>query len=128
MLHCLVAERFGLSATDLKALDILQRMGPQPAGGIAKQTGLAAASVTSLIDRLEAKRFVRRQRDKGDRRRVVVMLTENVEQSIAPLFRGLNRRVLARFRRYSEREISIIREFLIRGAQDMREELSKLSG
>jgi DNA-binding MarR family transcriptional regulator len=128
MLHGLVAERFALSATDLKALDILQRLGPQPAGEIARHTGLATASVTSLIDRLEAKRFVRRHRDDADRRRVLVMLTENVDRSIAPLFRALNRRMLRRFGRYTDRELSTIRDFLLSGAQEMREEISKLAG
>lgn len=82
MLHGLVAERFVLSATDLKALDILQRLG--------------------------------------------VMLTENVQRSIEPLFRGLNRRMLHRFRRCSDRDLMTIRDFLVNGAQEMREEAQLL--
>jgi DNA-binding MarR family transcriptional regulator len=127
MLHNAVAERFGLSVTDLKTLDILQRVGPLAAGDIALHTSLATASVTSLIDRLEKRGLVRRTRDPGgDRRRVVVKLTPKLDKTIAPLFASLNRRMLARFERYSDSQIETIREFLRSGAQEMREEAAKL--
>jgi DNA-binding MarR family transcriptional regulator len=126
MFHHAVADRFGLSVTDLKTLDILQRRGRLTAGEIAAQTGLATASVTSLIDRLEKKRLVRRVRDRIDRRRVVVTLTPNLEKSIAPLFASLSRRLLARFRKYPDDQIAIIHEFLTGSAADMRHEAAKL--
>jgi DNA-binding MarR family transcriptional regulator len=125
MLHGLVGDHIGLSATDLKALDLLQRMGPQTAGEIATHTGLATASVTSLIDRLERKGFVRRAGDPADRRRVVVTLTRKVEQAVAPLFRGLNRRMLDLSKRYSDAQIATIETFLTGGAREMRAEAAK---
>src|SRR5215831_10305891 len=63
MLHSAIAQRFDLTATDLKALGFLDRLGALTAGEIAQHTGLATASVTSLIDRLEKRGFVRRTRD-----------------------------------------------------------------
>lgn len=126
MFHHAVAGRFGLSVTDLKTLDILQRLGPLTAGEIAGHTSLASASVTSLIDRLEKKRLVRRARDPVDRRRVVVGLTPNLEKSIAPLFESLSRRMLARFQKYPGDQIAIIHEFLISSAREMREEAARL--
>src|SRR5262245_29131941 len=63
MLHSAIAQRFDLTATDLKALGFLDRLGASTAGEIAHHTGLATASVTSLIDRLEMRGFVRRTRD-----------------------------------------------------------------
>jgi hypothetical protein len=53
MLHTAIAERSGLAATDTKTIDTLIRLGPVTAGELAGYTGLATASVTSLIDRLE---------------------------------------------------------------------------
>ncbi|HVV49318.1 MAG TPA: MarR family transcriptional regulator [Polyangia bacterium] len=126
MFHAVVAERFGLSATDLKALDLLQRRGPLSAGEIAAHTNLATASVTSLLDRLERRRLVRRQRDRRDRRRLVVTLTPALEQAIAPLFAGLGGRMLARFRRYTDAEVATISRFLEDGAAELREEAAKL--
>src|SRR5262245_49523593 len=113
MFHNAVAQKFGLSVTDLKTLDILQRRGELTAGEIALHTSLATASVTSLIDRLEKRRLVRRLRDPGDRRRVVVKLTATLEKTIAPLFESLSRRMLARFKGYSDEQIALIRNFLM---------------
>lgn len=72
LLHNAIADRVGLNATESKTLDLLARHGPLTAGEIARQTGLASASVTSLIDSLERKGFVHRRRDDQDRRRVIV--------------------------------------------------------
>ena len=69
-----IAQHFGLSLTEQNAISVIDRLGPLSAGEIAAHTGLATASVTSLIDRLEAKGFARRVRDAQDRRRVFVEL------------------------------------------------------
>ncbi len=127
MFHNAVAERFSLSVTDLKALDVLQRRGGMTAGAIAVHTGLATASVTSLIDRLEKKRLVRRIRNPNDRRHVVVELTSKLEKTIAPLFESLSKRMLMRFKSYSDEQIALIRDFLTQGAGEMREEGTKLT-
>jgi DNA-binding MarR family transcriptional regulator len=126
MLHSAVADRVGLSVTDLKALDLLQGMGPLAAGEIAAQTGLATASVTSLIDRLERKRLVRRVRDRSDRRRVVVTLTGKLEETIAPFFASLGSRMLARCRGYGTGQIALLCDFLSGCAGDMRDETKRL--
>jgi DNA-binding MarR family transcriptional regulator len=65
-----------LHPTDYKALGILDRLGPMSAGQLAAHTGLAAASITSLVDRLEARGFARRVHDSQDRRRVLVEAAE----------------------------------------------------
>ena len=127
LLHAAVAARFGLSATDLKALDLLQRRGPLAAGELARETGLATASVTSLIDRLEARRFVERRRDAADRRRVTVVLTPRVGAAIAPLFAGVNRRLHARLRRLDARALASIEAFLAAAAHDLAEEAAQLA-
>jgi|SRR5579863_7654259 DNA-binding MarR family transcriptional regulator len=124
--HNVVAQRFGLSVSDLKSLDILQRRGALTAGEIAVYTSLATASVTSLIDRLQKKGLVRRVRDRADRRCVVVKLTPKLEETIAPLFKSLNRRMLARFKGYGDREVALIRDFLTQAADEMRAEAGTL--
>src|SRR5688500_13571789 len=82
-----VAARQGLSASEEKALDLLERSGPLTAGELARQSGLAPASVTALINRLEAKGFARRVQNPGDRRSVLVEVdTERLYGTVAPLF------------------------------------------
>jgi DNA-binding MarR family transcriptional regulator len=126
LFHNAVARRFGLSVSDLKTLDILQRRGALTAGEIAVHTSLATASVTSLIDRLQKKALVRRVRDPEDRRRVVVKLTPKLEETIAPLFKSLNRRMLTRFKGYSDGDVALIRDFLTETADEMRSEAGRL--
>lgn len=65
----------GINRTDGRCLDVLDQEGSVPAGRLAERTGLSAAAVTTAIDRLEQKRYVRRRRDPNDRRRVLVELT-----------------------------------------------------
>lgn len=123
LFHGAVAERFGLSVTDLKALDLLQRTGPITAGEIVAHTGLAPASVTSLIDRLARKRFVGRRRDPADRRRVIVALSSGVEARFARAFRSLHERTLAHIAQYREADLVVIRSFLTGAARAAREAL-----
>jgi predicted transcriptional regulator len=55
LLHSVVAAMLGLHPTDYKVLGLLERAGAMSAGDIARHSGLATASVTNLIDRLEQK-------------------------------------------------------------------------
>jgi DNA-binding MarR family transcriptional regulator len=86
MFHTAMAARLGLSATESKALDLLQRHGPLTAGELGRHSGLAPASVTGLVDRLERKGFARRVPHPGDGRRVLIeMLPDKVAGFGPPL-------------------------------------------
>ena len=124
--HAALARLLELNATDYKAMSVLERRGPMSAGQIAGSTGLAAASVTNLIDRLVEKGLVRRVADPQDGRRVLVApVTEKVAQ--ARKYFGSTRQSLARlYARYSERELETIADFLERNAERLHAELRKL--
>jgi DNA-binding MarR family transcriptional regulator len=127
LFHATMASRLGLHPTDYKALGILDRLGPLSAGDIARHSGLATASVTNLIDRLEEKGFVRRVRDDSDRRRVLV---EPIRDRLAGGQRSFSSAVtsLARlFELYSDRDLAVIADFLARNTERLREETRKLS-
>lgn len=83
-----VGEIFGLSASERMCLSFLWPV-PQPASAIARHVRLTPAAVTALIDRLEARGFVRRRADPGDRRRVLVEAAESalrmIEEAYGPL-------------------------------------------
>ena len=70
-----VGRRLGLGPADLRCLDWLVD-GPKTAGQLSAATGLRPAATTALIDRLEARGFVRRTRSETDRRTVLVEMTE----------------------------------------------------
>jgi DNA-binding MarR family transcriptional regulator len=82
--HEAVGRLLGLSAVERKCVDVLRRLGPVTAGTIAEHTGLTTGAVTGLMDRLEKAGYVRRERDRHDRRKVVVQLLPN-EQTDALL-------------------------------------------
>ncbi|WP_158882035.1 MarR family winged helix-turn-helix transcriptional regulator [Amycolatopsis anabasis] len=85
--HARIAEQMGLSGTDHKALDLVSRAeGPLTAGRIAQLTGLSTGAVTGVIDRLERGGFVRRVRDREDRRKVLVEIVPMDMERYAPLF------------------------------------------
>ena len=71
-----VADAAGLNRTDMRILDALDREEAVPAGRLAEVTGLSSGAMTTELDRLERAGYARRARDAGDRRRVLVELTE----------------------------------------------------
>jgi len=70
-----VGRALGVNAADMRCLDHLSE-GPRTAGELALATGLRPAATTALVDRLSARGLVRRVPSPGDRRRVLVELTE----------------------------------------------------
>lgn len=74
-----VADAAGLNRTDMRIIDVLDREGPVPAGRLAVVTGLSTGAMTAALDRLERSGYARRVRDAGDRRRVLVELTEQAQ-------------------------------------------------
>ncbi|WP_394850823.1 MarR family transcriptional regulator [Pendulispora brunnea] len=116
MFHGAVAERFGLSASDNKALEILDRAGPLTATELATQTGLAKTSITSLVDRLARKRLVRRVRDPKDRRSIIIQLNPSALAPRNAAYETIRRKTIAALARYTNDELALITEFLTRGA------------
>jgi len=55
-----------------------------------------------------------------------VKLTPKLEKTIAPLFKSLNRRMLTRFKGYSDGDVALIRDFLTETADEMRSEAGRL--
>jgi DNA-binding MarR family transcriptional regulator len=121
-----VAQRFGLSLTEQNAISVIGRLGPLTAGEIAAHTGLATASVTSLIDRLEAKGFARRVRDAQDRRRVFVELHPERACSYGQQFDPLRQSFARLLRGYRDEERAVILDCMVRITALMREEAVKV--
>lgn len=126
LFHSTIAGLMELHPTDYKTLGILERLGPMSAGAIARHSGLATASVTNLIDRLERKGFVRRTRDPSDRRRVLVEPALDRVAASRGLFASTRKSLARLFERYSSRELAVIADFLGRNAERLRAETRKL--
>jgi DNA-binding MarR family transcriptional regulator len=127
LFHATLAHQLDLHPTDYKALSILERLGAMTAGEIARHSGLATASVTNLIDRLERKGFVRRVPDSRDRRRVMVEPIVDRVTAARELFESARRTLARLFDQYSDRDLVVIADFLRRNAERLRAETSKLA-
>lgn len=112
MFHTAVAEKQGLGLTEEKALDLLQRFGPMTAGELGQRAGLAPASVTGLVDRLEKKGFARREKDAVDGRRVLVHLVHEKLAAFAPLFADFMAQMDELYARYTVAELEVISGFM----------------
>src|SRR5688572_10232755 len=127
LFHATIASLLDLHPTDYKVVGILERSGPLSSGEIARRSGLATASVTNLIDRLEEKGFVRRVTDPADRRRVMVEAVANRVTGARSLFASTRRSLAQLFDRYADRELAVIADFLARNSERLRAETSKLT-
>src|SRR5689334_16450579 len=67
----------GIGFSDFAVLEVLLHKGPTPVNTIGVLVRLTSGSITSAVDRLEAKGFVERRNHPGDRRTRVVHLTES---------------------------------------------------
>jgi DNA-binding MarR family transcriptional regulator len=65
----------GLTVPQLIVLKELAEAGGLPIGLIAKRVSLSQATVTTIVDRLEHRGAITRQRAESDRRKVYVQLT-----------------------------------------------------
>jgi DNA-binding MarR family transcriptional regulator len=128
MFHTAVAARQGLSATEEKALDLLERHGPLTAGEVARRSGLAPASVTGLINRLEGKGFARRIPNPDDRRSVLVEIDrDRVDAGLAPLFADWARSLDELYAGYTDEQLETILHFLTEAARRQQEATAKLT-
>jgi DNA-binding MarR family transcriptional regulator len=121
------ADRVGINATDLNCLNILSFSGSLTAGELARATGLTTASITGVVDRLEAAGFVRRERDPADRRRVVVTIViEKAVREVASIFAPMIADWQQLAQRYSDDELRLIVEFYDQMQQVIRKHLARL--
>ena len=129
MFHTAVAARQGLSASEEKALDLLERSGPLTAGELARQSGLAPASVTGLINRLEHKGFARRIQNPSDRRSILVEVdVERMYARVAPLFADWARSLQELYAGYSDEQLEVVLHFLTEAARRQQEATARITG
>ena len=115
LFHQAIADRLGVHVTDHKCAELLLLGGPMTAGELAQRTGLTTGAVTGVIDRLEKAGLVRRVKDTGDRRRVVIEpFAERIEKEIAGLFGPIGRAMADLCSQFSTGDLDVIRDFTAR--------------
>ncbi|MEV0409398.1 MarR family transcriptional regulator [Streptomyces sp. NPDC050448] len=112
MFHEAAAAKQGLSATETKTLDLLQRRGPLTAKELSQHSGLAPASVTGLVDRLELKGYVRRLKHPTDKRRILVEALPERLSELRPVFEDWAREVAELCDEFTTAELETVIRFL----------------
>jgi len=126
MFHSAIASRFGLSSTDWKCAEIIHRLGPIPAGELAKLSGLTTGAITGVVDRLEKERMARREHDPHDRRRVLIHPSGDREDEAMQLFSSFQDALAELYSNYSDEELALILDYLNQATKVMQREAIKM--
>lgn len=128
LMHETIARKAGLSGTDHKYLGLIIQQGELTAGELAKMTGLTTGAVTGLVDRLENKKLVKRQFDKNDRRKIIIVpQVDHTMKLLTPLFSELQKKTGKLIASFSDKEIQIIEKYFLSAIQVMKETTEKLN-
>ncbi len=109
-----VATSFGISRSDLRAMELVSADGRLTAGQLARSLGVTTGAVTGLIDRMERMGYFRRQDDPRDRRKVHVVLTPKAKAQERQAFERLGRDTVRMLSSYRDDDLALIGDFLRR--------------
>jgi DNA-binding MarR family transcriptional regulator len=103
-----------LTVAQVRALFALDARKAATAGEIAEAAQLSPASVTGMLDELERDGIVRRERSEGDRRRVLVTLTDEGRTVLSRRRRRWLKRWEAAMEEVPERDLEAAAEVMRR--------------
>ncbi|MGY2093587.1 MarR family transcriptional regulator [Nocardia gipuzkoensis] len=101
---------------DWTCLDLINRHGPLSPTMLARSAGLHPATLTGILDRLEAGGWIARERDpkSADRRAVTLRAVRERNAELFEVFSGMNKRMDELCKHYSDTELEVIADFLRR--------------
>src|ERR1700753_1651661 len=109
LFHQALASIAGVSVTDLKCLDYVDRMGDVTAGDLSRLTGLTTGAITAAVDRLEKAGLARRERSDSDRRKVYIRLCDSpAAAKLAPFYQALGQASAKMISRYTTAQLETI--------------------
>jgi DNA-binding MarR family transcriptional regulator len=99
-----LVQRYRLTGPQLVVLKAIADGKPTSVGEIARSVHLSQATVSGILDRLETRRLVSRNRSRDDRRRVVVSLSAEAEETLRSAPPLLQEHFIQRFLELDELE------------------------
>jgi DNA-binding MarR family transcriptional regulator len=103
-----VADRAGISSSDMDCMDFLNFEGRMTAGRLAELTGLTTGAITGVIDRLEKSGFVRRERDENDRRKVFIAPVPERLRELGRAYEPMQRAMHKQSDGYTDTELKLL--------------------
>lgn len=101
-------KRYGLTTPQLVCLKLIDGHDSISVSGVAKLASLSQATVTSIIDRLESKEYVKRIRSESDKRKVILETTEKTKEKLKDNPSVLPEEFLNKFHQLMDWEQSLI--------------------
>jgi len=128
LLSSAVAERVGLSSSDLECLDFIAMAGAKALtpGELARASGLTSGAVTGLVDRLETAGLVRREADPADRRKVRVVAVEERVRQVGAYYERLAARIEALWATFGEEQLRTVLDFTRRSTDVSMQEVAHI--
>jgi DNA-binding MarR family transcriptional regulator len=109
-----VADREGLSLTDMQCMGVLDLLGPSTPGKLAECTGLTTGGVTVMLDRLEKAGFVKRERNPKDRRSILVHVNPRKLQKMNTYYAEIDEQMEKLLSEMPVGDVETVLEFLSR--------------
>lgn len=106
------ATHIGINQTDLICLNALFRQGPMSAGQLASVIGRTSGATTTAIDRLERAGYVHRRNDPNDRRRVLVVASDEGARQAFALFDGLLDALAGLAGTYTDEQLALLQDLI----------------
>jgi DNA-binding MarR family transcriptional regulator len=110
-----VAERAGVSSSDMDCMDFLNVEGRMTAGRLAELTGLTTGAITGVVDRMEKAGLVRRERDSEDRRKVFIVPVPERVVEIGRFYEPMQRAMHKLWDTYTDAELRLLLRFAGQG-------------
>jgi DNA-binding MarR family transcriptional regulator len=104
--------RFGINRTDLRALDLIGQAEVISPTALATALGMSTGATSTVLDRLEAAGYARREPDPGHRRRTLVRQTPRAEELGEAIFAPVISGTLSDAATYPDAALVSIAEFL----------------
>ncbi|GAA4534587.1 MarR family winged helix-turn-helix transcriptional regulator [Amycolatopsis samaneae] len=124
--HAAVAERLGVTATELHCLHLVSGGVSESPTELAGLLGMTTGAFTRMLDRMERARLVERVPDPEDRRRLAVRPLPDRLPELAELYAPLARFFGDRFGGFDRRQLTALLGFLTDGRAIAEREATRL--
>jgi DNA-binding MarR family transcriptional regulator len=126
LFHTAVAERLGVTPTELHCLHLVHGGVTDSPTELARLLGMTTGAFTRLLDRMERHRLAERRPDPADRRRLVVRPLPDRMTELAELYAPLAGFFGERLAKLDQHQLSALVEFLADGSTAAERETAKL--
>jgi DNA-binding MarR family transcriptional regulator len=114
------ARHLDLTATQLECFQLVRHEGPMTASGLALETGLTPAALSTIVDKLVAGAFLLRDQDQTDRRRWILQVHPTAIKRVDAVYTTHASRTAALLDDYSDEDLDAALRFMERLAEELK--------